>query len=156
METLTVDDNTLSNILSSGTRRALNMMVFVKTTLLSGGMLYIDEIETNLNNAIIIDLLKLFYSKQTNPFGAILVFSSHYSELLDYIKRNDSIYVLVKGDNYQLNKLVNFSDVTKRNDLKKSEAYISNSLSVTSAPQTELQRSVVKSIINEIRNRRDN
>lgn len=156
METLTVDDNTLSNILSSGTRRALNMMVFVKTTLLSGGMLYIDEIEINHNKAIIIDLLKLFYSKQTNPFGAILVFSSHYSELLDYIKRNDSIYVLVKGDNYQLNKLVNFSDVTKRNDLKKSEAYISNSLSVTSAPQTELQRSVVKSIINEIRNRRDN
>lgn len=146
-EVLTIDNNTLANMLSAGTRRALNMMEFVKVTLLSGGMLYIDEIETNLNKAIIIDLLKLFYSKQTNPFGAILIFSSHYAEILDLIKRNDSIYVLVKGDDSQLNRLVNFSQVLKRKDLKKSEAYISNSLSVTSAPQRRLQRSFEQSII---------
>ena len=151
-EMFITDANTLTNILSSGTRRGLNIMSFVKNALYNGGMVYIDEIESNLNNAIVVDLIKLFYSKQTNPFGAVLVFSSHYTEILDFIKRTDSIYVLEKGKEGILNKLINFNDVIKRKDLKKSEAFISNNLSISSVPQRKLFNKVEHSIIEELNN----
>ena len=37
-----------------------------------------------------------------NPNGAILIYSTHYSELLDIIPRNDSIYIVRKRDKLKL------------------------------------------------------
>lgn len=150
-KSITTNIEGLNNILSAGTIRGLNIMSYVKNALVLGGMVFIDEIESHLNKAIIADIVKLFYSKQTNPFGAVLIFSSHYVELLDYVYRTDSIYILEKGKKGNLNKLLNFNSVIKRKDLKKSEAFISNSLDVSSVPQRKLMKSVELSILNRLK-----
>ena len=146
-----IDSDILSSILSSGTRRGLNVIEGVKITLKMGGVIFIDVIESNLNKSIVNDLLKLFYSKKTNPFGAVLIFSTHYTEILDFVKRKDSIYVLEKGIAENKNQCVNFSDSLQRNDLKKSEAYISNNLSIVSAPQKKYFDSLRKNLIKDLK-----
>ncbi len=141
----------LSSLLSTGTRKGLNLYKFILICLANGGILYIDEIENNLNKAIIIDIIKLFYSKKTNPYGSVLIFATHYTELLDSIKRNDSIYVFEKGISNDRNTCVNFASALTRNDLKKSEAFISGNLSSSSAPCDQLFRNIQKTIIEYVK-----
>lgn len=49
-----------------------------------------------------------------------MLFSTHYSELLDEFERNNNIYIL---NNKSEITIENLSDVLKRNDIKKSEIY---------------------------------
>ena len=66
--------------------------------------------------------------KKVNPKGAMLIFSTHYSELLDEFERNDNIYIVrnINGISAE-----NLSNILKRNDIKKSEAYQSGYLEGT-------------------------
>ncbi len=54
---------------------------------------------------------------------AVLIFSTHYSELLDEFNRNDSIYIIKNKEGITAEKL---SGILKRNDIKKSEVYDSD------------------------------
>ena len=66
--------------------------------------------------------------KKVNPKGAMLIFSTHYSELLDEFERNDNIYI---ERNINGISAENLSNILKRNDIKKSEAYQSGYLEGT-------------------------
>ena len=66
--------------------------------------------------------------KKVNPKGAILIFSTHYAELLDEFERNDNIYIVRNRDGITAE---NLSFILKRNDIKKSEAYQSGFLEGT-------------------------
>lgn len=140
-------NNQLSKVLSTGTSRGINLFSYLMSTLKSGGYLFIDEIENNLNKAIIIDILKLFYSKKTNPNGAVIIFSTHYSEILDSVRRNDSIHLFEKNNEKGSIVCSNFADLIKRNDLKKSEAIFSGNLTRKASPQSAQFRKVQGSII---------
>lgn len=61
---------------------------------LEGGYLIVDELENHFNKEIAATLVRFFLDKKVNKKGAALIFSTHYSELLDEFERNDNIYII--------------------------------------------------------------
>lgn len=118
----------LDKYLSSGTIKGLNMFAYIYSTLKNSGYLIVDEIENHFNKSIVRTIIELFRNPKVNPHGAMLIFSTHYPELLDDFDRNDSIYITKKTDTLTL---TNLSQLLKRNDLKKSEVYQSDYLEGT-------------------------
>ena len=115
----------LYSILSSGTRRALKILNDVRNVLRLGGYYLIDELELSLNRSIVNDIINLFESQQTNPRNATLIFSTHYVELFDVFDRNDQIFFVHRDHDYGI-KITNYSDVDRKNQLKKSESFFAD------------------------------
>ena len=106
-----------------------------------------DEIENHFNRELVSSLLRLFMNKRTNPKGATIIFSTHYPELLDEIKRNDAVFITKRTNQGLVVK--NLNSLLKRNDIKKSEIYQSNYLGGT-APKFSALNAFQKSIIKEL------
>ena len=102
-----------------------------------------DEIENHFNQELVATLLRLFLDKRTNPNGAVIVFSTHYPELLDELERNDAVFITKHEPDGLI--ISNLSTLLKRNDMKKSEVYQSNYLGGT-APKHEAVRALKKSV----------
>ena len=81
--------------------------------------------------------------KKVNPRGAVLLFSTHYSELLDELDRNDSIYIIRNRRGITAD---NLSSLLKRNDIKKSDAYQSGFLEGT-VPMYDAYMDLKKALI---------
>lgn len=113
----------LEAYLSFGTIKGLNVLTAVEKVFKSGGVLLIDEIENHFNKEIVRTIVNFFKSERTNPQGATLVFTTHYSELLDDFERNDSIYLSLKENKLRFK---NLNDLLNRSDYKKSEVYQSS------------------------------
>lgn len=67
---------------SSGTRAWLALGVEVVKTLRNGGVLWVDELDTSLHPHLAALVVYLFQSKEMNPKGAQLIFTSHDVSLL--------------------------------------------------------------------------
>lgn len=111
--------------LSSGTIKGLNLLLAIENVLKTGGYMVIDEMENHLNKTVAITLINLFKS-EVNKQNATLIFSTHYSEILDDIERSDSIYFSTKTSGYI--ELTNLSTHSARGDKKKSNIYLSGLL----------------------------
>jgi hypothetical protein len=81
---------------------------------------------------------------EINTTGAVLIFSTHYVELLDIFERNDNINVIKNTDGITIE---NLSDLLKRNDVKKSDLFQSGYLENT-APSYEAYITFKRSVIN--------
>ncbi len=139
----------LHNILSSGTIKGWSIFLNALDTISKGGYLIIDEIENHFNREIISTLLKLFLDRTINKNGGTLIYSTHYVELLDYIDRNDSIYIVRKDHGIKIEKLSNFN---KRRDNNKSYLFF-NALLKNTAPSyqsVENLKKYFKSAKNEV------
>lgn len=81
-----------------------------------------------------------------NKNGGVLIFTTHYPELLDEFDRNDCINITRNTEGISVQ---NLTDILKRNDLKKSDAYMSDYLGGT-APLYDsyiaLKRYIAKAI----------
>lgn len=117
----------LSDMISSGTIKGQNLICMIQSILQKGGYLLVDELENHMNKALVQMILDVFKDPRINPKGACLLFSTHYTEILDFIDRKDNIYITrrakEKGNPLEL---INYADVVRRNDVKKSEVFISN------------------------------
>ena len=121
----------LSNYLSSGTIKGINLFIDIEKTLKNGGYLIIDEIENHLHKSIIMHIIQLF-ANSLNKNGGTLIFSTHYSEIIDMVPRTDMIYVATKEENLiQFKKMSQGLGDQDRNDKKKSEVLLSGKLSNT-------------------------
>ena len=118
----------LEQYLSSGTIKGIITFSMVKEVLTSGGYLLIDEIENHFNKKIVVTLRRFFMDSGLNKNGSTLIYTTHYSELLDKYDRNDAIYI-VRNRNGMTAE--NLSYILKRNDIKKSDAYQSGFLEGT-------------------------
>lgn len=118
----------LNRYLSSGTIKGINTFLNAIKTFETGGYLIIDELENHFNQEIVSTLIRFYMDKKVNPKGAMLIFSTHYSELLDEFERNDNIYIVRNRNGISAE---NLSDILNRNDIKKSEAYQSGFLEGT-------------------------
>lgn len=118
----------LNRYLSSGTIKGINTFLYAIHIFNNGGYLIIDELENHFNREIVSTLIRFYMDKKVNKKGATLIFSTHYSELLDEFERNDNIYIV---RNRQGITIENLSKILKRNDIKKSEAYQSGLLGGT-------------------------
>lgn len=132
-----------NSYLSSGTIKGIMVFADAIKVLLIGGYLIIDEIENHFNQELVATLLRLFLDKRTNPNGAVIVFSTHYPELLDELERNDAVFI-TRHEPDGL-KVENLNILLKRNDMKKSEVYRSNYIDGT-APKYEALFALQKSI----------
>lgn len=120
------------NVLSDGTIKGIGLFKAIKLVFDQGGYLLIDEIENNFNKSIIIDIFKLFLSPKSNPKGAMLLCTTHYTEIIDVLERNDMVFFNAKSEDGKLS-LVNLSVILKRSDIKKSEIYFSDNLNIGTA-----------------------
>lgn len=133
----------LNQYLSSGTIKGLSVFMGAVFAFLEGGYLIVDELENHFNKEIVATLIRLFMSKKINKNGAILIFSTHYSELLDEFERNDSIFIVKNKGGITAE---NLSNILKRNDIKKSEIYDSDFLEGT-VPSYETYIALRKALI---------
>ena len=118
----------IEKYLSSGTIKGINVFMNALLCFMEGGYLIVDELENHFNEEIVTTLVRFFMNPNVNRNGATLIYSSHYSELLDEYDRNDCIYIVRnRGGIYT----ENLSLILKRNDIKKSEAYESGYLEGT-------------------------
>lgn len=132
----------LEKYLSSGTIKGIITFSMVKEVLASGGYLIIDEIENHFNKEIVVTLMRFFMDSSLNKNGSTLIFTTHYSELLDEYDRNDSICIVRNRNGITVE---NLSNILKRNDIKKSDAYQSGFLEGTT-PAYEAYMRLKKSL----------
>lgn len=127
----------LEQYLSSGTIKGIITFSMVKEVLQSGGYLLVDEIENHFNKEIVTTIIRFFMDSCLNKNGGTLIFTTHYSELLDEYDRNDGIHIVRNRNGITVE---NLSSILKRNDIKKSDAYQSGFLQGT----TPMYESYVK------------
>lgn len=132
-EIILYDPVELNNYLSSGTIKGINVFLNAMLAFHSGGYLIVDELENHFNREIVSTLIRFFMNEKINHKGATIIFSTHYSQLLDEFERSDDIYIVRNKNGINVEKL---SKILKRNDIKKSEAYQSGYLQGT-APAYE-------------------
>jgi len=138
----------ISKYLSSGTVKGLNVFMMAMIILQDGGYLIIDELENHFNKEIVSTLIRFFMDSDINKNGAVLIFSTHYVELLDIFERNDNIYVI---KNISGICIENLSDLLQRNDIKKSELFQSGFLENTTPSYNayiNFKRALTKAIKN--------
>lgn len=127
-EMVLLNPSLLMAYLSSGTVKGIRVFTDAVRVLKNGGYLLVDEIENHFNRELVVSLLRLFMSKKTNPKGAVILFSTHYPDLLDEMGRNDSVFITRSNEGLRID---NLNNLLKRNDMKKSEVYQSNFLGGT-------------------------
>lgn len=118
----------LNYYLSSGTIKGITVFMAISFVLAKGGYLVVDEIENHFNKEIVSTIIRFFMDSKINVNGAVLIYSTHYPELLDEHSRNDSIYITKNIDSISVQ---NLSESLKRNDIKKSDAFQSGYLDGT-------------------------
>lgn len=118
----------LEQYLSSGTIKGIITFSMLKEVLASGGYILVDELENHFNKEIVVTLMRFFMDSTLNKSGSTLIFTTHYSELLDEYDRNDAIYIVRNRNGITAE---NLSYILKRNDIKKSDAYQSGFLEGT-------------------------
>ncbi len=128
--------------LSSGTIKGIITFSMAETVLRTGGCLLVDGIENHFNHEIVATMVRLFTDRRLNRKGGVILFTTHYPELLDMFERNDNIYI-VRNKGGILPE--NLSDLLKRNDIKKSEVYRSDFLKGT-APSYSASMNLKKAI----------
>ena len=136
----------LEKYLSSGTIKGIITFSMVKEVFQSGGYLLIDEIENHFNKEIVTTLMRFFMDSRLNKNGGTLVFTTHYPELLDEYDRNDGICIVRNRKGITVE---NLSNILKRNDIKKSDAYQSGFLEGTT-PAYEAYLNLKKKLASSI------
>lgn len=115
----------MTNYLSSGTIKGINIFINAMLVLKNGGYLIVDELENHFNKEIAATLIRFFMNHEVNKNGATIIFSTHYAELLDEFERNDDIFIVRNNGGISVK---NLSKLLTRNDIKKSEVYESGFL----------------------------
>ena len=146
-ELILADTFELRTYLSSGTIKGINVFLWAIAVLRHGGYLLLDEIENHFNTEIVASLIRFFLDARLNKNGGVLIFTTHYPELLDEFDRNDCINITRNTEGITVQ---NLTDILKRNDLKKSDAYMSDYLGGT-APLYDsyiaLKRYIAKAVV---------
>ena len=141
-EIILADPAELNSYLSSGTIKGIVTFTLAIEVLKNGGYLVVDELENHFNKEITATLIRFFTDASLNRNGGILIFTTHYPEILDEFERNDSIFITRNRDGITVS---NLNDLLKRNDLKKSDAYQSGFLDGT-VPAYEAYMKLKKNI----------
>lgn len=111
------------NLQSSGTKSLYRQLGSYKVVLSLGGMLALDEFDINLHPHILPHLLDIFINEELNPFDAQLIFTTHNTDILDFLGKHRT-YLVNKNNTesycYRLDEIP--SDIL-RNDRPITPAY---------------------------------
>ncbi|MGC1272430.1 MAG: ATP-binding protein [Planctomycetaceae bacterium] len=82
---------------SNGTQRFFSLAGPIIEALDSGATIVVDELECSMHPLLTRKIIELFLSREANPSGAQLIFSTHDSSLLDHtLFRRDQIWIAEK------------------------------------------------------------
>ena len=85
---------------SDGTRKLMSLAPAIESVLKRGGVLLVDEIERELHPMLVNFIVAKFQSKNSNPNGAQIIFTTHNTELMNLeLLRKDQIYFADKNRN---------------------------------------------------------
>ena len=115
-------------------------------------MFIVDEIENCFQKNLVNNLLFLFNDEKINKNGAQIIFSTHYVEILDYLKRRDGIFITHK-ENGRINAKNLYSDYDVRTELLKSKQFDNNVFN-TSLNYKQLLE-VRRNLLNELHSNND-
>lgn len=99
---------------SSGTQSAYVLLAHLLPALERGGVAIIDEIESDLHPLMIEPILDLFFSPNTNPNNAQLVFTSHTIEVMNLLQKAQ--IMLVEKDELSRSSTWSLADMNARAD----------------------------------------
>lgn len=147
-----IHSSELVAILSAGTFRGVELYIRAINALKNGKVLIVDEIENCFQKNLVYNLLFLFNDENINKKCAQIIFSTHYIEILDYLKRRDGIFITHK-DNGRINIKNLYSDYDVRTELLKSKQF-DNNVFDTSLNYKQLLE-VRRNILNELHSNND-
>lgn len=78
---------------SSGTQSAFVLLSRLLPVLALGGLTAIDELEADLHPHMLMPILDLFFSPETNPHNAQIIFTSHSVEVLNLLHKSQVMLV---------------------------------------------------------------
>lgn len=119
---------TIEKYLSSGTAKGVTLYGNIVKTLKKGGIIFIDELENHFNHTIVRTFIEYFANKKINKNHATLIFSTHYSEILEDFDRGDEIYIAKHDNKIHLQR---YSSANVRNELNKADVFDSDYLGGT-------------------------
>ncbi|RZS94078.1 AAA family ATPase [Cuneatibacter caecimuris] len=115
---------------SSGTKKLFGLMPFIATSLLTGTVLVIDELDAKIHPVLLRHIIMMFNDMSINKKNAQLIFTSHdLSTMNNEVFRRDEIWFAAKGvaQNSQLYSLVEFKNEkgeSVRKDAKFDKQYL--------------------------------
>ncbi len=151
-EEVNIPSSELLAILSAGTFRGVELYIRAINALKKGKVFIVDEIENCFQKNLVNNLLFLFNDEKINRNGAQIIFSTHYVEILDYLKRRDGIFITHK-ENGRINAKNLYSDYDVRTELLKSKQFDNNVFN-TSLNYHQLLE-VRRNLLNELHSNND-
>ena len=123
---------------SDGTRRLMALAPAIETVLQKGGVLMVDEIEKELHPILVKYIVSKFQSKNTNPNGAQIIFTTHNTELMNLdILRKDQIYFVDKDNSEGVSELYSISEFSTKTSDNIRKSYIIGKYGAT--PDVEIE-----------------
>lgn len=110
--------------LSKGTTKGIALYAAMAVSLEKGLDLLVDEVENHFHKSLVENMISLYKDKRVNKFGATLIFTTHYPELLDDIGRQDNVFICKAGEKLRISSLHDGYDI--RAELLKSRQYYAN------------------------------
>lgn len=129
---------------SEGTKTWFQIIGPVLTSLKFGSLLLFDELDASLHPTLSAQLVKLFHEPATNPHGAQLVFTTHDTNLLNHLNR-DEVWLTEKGGSgaTRLGALAEFAGERVRKSKNLENAYLSGRFgALPDVDQTDLLRTL--------------
>jgi hypothetical protein len=115
---------------SSGTQAFLNQVPAVLRCLETGGLMVIDELESNLHPNLAARIVSLFQHARTNPYGAQLLFTTHNTSLLGGgggVLKRDQVWFVEKSHETGSSKVYPLSDFKPRDKENTERRYLGGS-----------------------------
>ena len=110
---------------SKGTQNLFFLSPWIKKALDKGYVFCVDELDASMHPALLLYIVNLFNSSETNPKGAQLIMTTHTTDLLSTsIMRRDQIFFVEKDNNTGLSDLYSLNDFPARTREDIRKAYI--------------------------------
>nr|MDT0660930.1 ATP-binding protein [Micromonospora sp. DSM 115978] len=129
---------------SEGTRTWYRLIGHVLTALQTGSVVIFDELDASLHPTLSAELLRVFRSPVTNPYGAQLIFTSHDTSLLNHLNRDEVWLTEKRADgSTRLGALAEFAGERVRKSQNLENAYLHGRFgALPQVDQTEFLRAL--------------
>jgi len=110
---------------SEGTQKLFFLYFRILMALKTGGMVYVDELDSKVHPLVFRDMVKTFRDRELNQENAQLIFTCHNLTLLNYnYLRRDEVWFIDK-DKTGKSQIYSLADFKVRSDLDYYKAYLS-------------------------------
>lgn len=123
---------------SDGTRKFMALAPALESVLNKGGVLLVDEIERELHPMLVNLIVSKFQSKESNAYGAQIIFTTHNTELMnEAILRKDQIYFVDKSRDDGASELYSISEFSTKTTENIRKGYLMGKYGAT--PDIEIE-----------------